>query len=254
MSIVISGTTGIDAGSLPVSNCGNTEVEGNLNLSGTGARITGDFSNAILGNRVAFQSSTTNGITIIGSIPNGTSTTSGFLAYGSSDINNSPTSIVYNDGGATNILSSKQGTGIYTPMLFYTGGSERVRIDTSGNLTLNSGTGALGYGTGAGGQVTQLTSKSTAVTLNKPSGKVITNDQILPSNGIASFVVYNNIVTSNDVIILNLSGGFTNTQQYMCYIDDLDNGWFQISLKNVSASSLTNNIEINFTIIKGVIA
>ena len=36
MSVTISGTTGIDAGSLPVNNCGNTEVEGNLNLSGVG--------------------------------------------------------------------------------------------------------------------------------------------------------------------------------------------------------------------------
>ena len=27
MGIVISGTTGIDAGHLPVSNCGNTEVD-----------------------------------------------------------------------------------------------------------------------------------------------------------------------------------------------------------------------------------
>ena len=49
MAVVISGTTGIDAGSLPVSNCGNTEVEGNLNLSGTGASVDFVVNNTAFG-------------------------------------------------------------------------------------------------------------------------------------------------------------------------------------------------------------
>lgn len=55
-------------------------------------------------------------------------------------------------------------------LMFYNNGSERLRITEGGNILSLSGTGALGYGTGAGGTVTQLTSKGTAVTLNKPCG------------------------------------------------------------------------------------
>lgn len=126
-----------------------------------------------------------------------------------------------------------------------------VVIDSSGNLLLTSGTGVIGYGTGAGGTVTQLTSKSTAVTLNKPCGKIVTNNQVLLPNGIVSFVVYNNLVRPNDVIVLNLSGGYANLQEYTCYIDVLGKGWFQVSLRNTSASSLANNVEIGFAIING---
>ena len=47
---------------------------GNLTFTGTGNRITGDFSNATIANRVAFQTSTTNSATNPIFIPNGTST------------------------------------------------------------------------------------------------------------------------------------------------------------------------------------
>ena len=52
---------------------------GNLTFTGTGNRITGDFSNATLANRVMFQTSTTNGNSVIGSIPNGTSGIARFI-------------------------------------------------------------------------------------------------------------------------------------------------------------------------------
>jgi len=47
---------------------------GNLTFTGTGNRITGDFSNATISNRVFFQNSTTDAVTALGFIPNGTAT------------------------------------------------------------------------------------------------------------------------------------------------------------------------------------
>ena len=44
---------------------------GNLTFTGAGNRITGDFSNATVANRVMFQSSTTNGNTVVGVLPMG---------------------------------------------------------------------------------------------------------------------------------------------------------------------------------------
>ncbi|MFN7318345.1 MAG: hypothetical protein ACK5S6_02435, partial [bacterium] len=56
--------------------------DSNVNLDfTTGGRITGDFSNATVANRVAFQTSTVNGGTAVSVVPNGTGTFSQFSAY-----------------------------------------------------------------------------------------------------------------------------------------------------------------------------
>lgn len=105
-------------------------------LGGTGKRISGDMSNATIANRVSFQTSTTNGNTAVSAIPNGTSTTTNFSAYNNSDPTNASLLAVGALSADTRIQSAITGTGTYLPMTFYTGGSERLRLDTSGNLGL----------------------------------------------------------------------------------------------------------------------
>ena len=111
---------------------------GNLTFTGTGNRITGDFSNATLANRVAFQSSTTNGGTVLTAIPNGTSALSQIQLYSNSDPTNSSRLTVFNNGTTCSINADISGTGTYLPMTFLTGGSEKVRIDTSGNVGIGT--------------------------------------------------------------------------------------------------------------------
>ena len=119
-----------------------TGLSGNLSFTGTGNRITGDFSNATFSNRVLFQTSTTNAQTVIEAIPNGTSLNSRFVASSSSS---DPANSSIFDLGILNatdarLSSSIRGTGTYLPMTFYTGGSERMRIDTSGNVSIATDT------------------------------------------------------------------------------------------------------------------
>jgi hypothetical protein len=109
-------------------------TSGNLTFSGANNRITGDFSNATLANRVMFQTSTVNGSTSIYAIPNGTATVSGYAAFNSQDVNNASYLNVTANATTTSLDAGKFGTGTYLPMTFLTGGSERVRIDTSGNV------------------------------------------------------------------------------------------------------------------------
>jgi hypothetical protein len=112
-----------------------TVTTGNLNFSSTAQRITGDFSNATPASRLAFQSSTSNGNTNVMVLPNGTGTVSGVVLESSSDLNSSSnTQLLVINGSDSRITSGIRGTGTYLPMTFYTGGSERVRIDTSGNV------------------------------------------------------------------------------------------------------------------------
>lgn len=117
---------------------------GNLDFIGTGNRITGDFSNATIASRVLFQTSTANGQTSIGVLPNGTSLQSQISLESDSAVTNGSTAQFINVGGSdVRIASGIRGTGTYLPMTFYTGGSERMRIDTSGNLQFNSGYGSV---------------------------------------------------------------------------------------------------------------
>jgi len=113
------------------------DVNGNVAITGSARRITGDFSNATVANRIAFQSSTTNGNTIVGAIPNGTGVTSVFRAFNAADPTNSGQATI---GITTSIMvveSAISGTGTYVPMTFSTSGSEKLRIaaDTTGTYT-----------------------------------------------------------------------------------------------------------------------
>jgi hypothetical protein len=118
---------------------GAVTLTSNLTFTGTGNRITGDFSNATYANRVLFQTSTTNGVSSIGVIPNGTGLNASFFADSDSAATNSSRFAFQMLGGADARLSSTiLGTGTYLPMTFYTGGSERMRLDTSGRVLVGS--------------------------------------------------------------------------------------------------------------------
>jgi hypothetical protein len=136
--ITLNGTTGINSpgGDVSVSQ----SLSGNLAFTGTGNRITGDFSNATVASRVAFQSSTTNGSTQLTVAPNGTrssGTTASALSFEDSAGyagNGTVFSLTNFEQFEHRISSGIRGSGAYVPLTFYTGGSERVRIDTSGNV------------------------------------------------------------------------------------------------------------------------
>lgn len=215
----------------------------------TGMRIKGDFSNGTLASRMMFQNSAANSQTSIGVIPSGTATNTSLILFAGSAPDNSTLGFIQQTESVFAVTTSKSGTGTYTPMAFYTGGSERVRLDTSGNLLMTNAAG-LGYGAGSGGTVTQATSKATAVTLNKPSGQITMNGAALAANTEVGFTLNNSLLAATDIVMVQIN----NSGNYQVRATDQAAGSAVIRVKNLTASSLSDSCLINFVIIKGATA
>ena len=129
-------------------------------------------------------------------------------------------------------------------------------------LNISRGTGAvlvtspagLGYGTGSGGTVTQATSKSTAVTLNKPTGQITMNAAALAAGASVVFAVGNTTVGSSDVVVVNGFSGGVDPVNYRVEAPSVVASNFYIRVTNISAGSLSQALVINFAIIKGATA
>jgi len=177
---------------------------GNLTFTGTGNRIRGDFSNATDANRVAMQTSTVNAGTRINIISNGTGTASSLDVFGLSDPTNTAVMRIRQSGVESQIQASITGTGTYLPLTMYTGGSERLRIDTNG---------LVGIGLTPSGTTVQLQVSSDALisglTVGKGGGAVASNTSLgnaaLSSNSTGA----NNVALGNAALNANTASNNT---------------------------------------------
>ena len=108
----------------------------------------------------------------------------------------------------------------------------------------------IGYAAAAEGTVTQLTDKSTGVTLNKSAGRITMNGALLAANTAVSFTLTNSLISSNDAIIVNVSGGGT-AAAYTTYISSMTAGSAVVTLRNLTSGDLSEAVVLNFAIIHG---
>jgi len=106
----------------------------------------------------------------------------------------------------------------------------------------------FGYTAAAQGTVTQATSKSTAVTLNKSAGRITMNAASLAATTNVSFTLNNSFISANDIVILNISSGAT-AASYNLWVDALGTGTVSITLRNTTAGALAEAVIVNFAII-----
>jgi len=108
----------------------------------------------------------------------------------------------------------------------------------------------IGYTAGAQGAVTQLTDKTTAVTLNKSMGRITMANAALSGNTAVSFTLNNSLISTNDTIIVNISGGAT-TGAYTTYVTSMTAGSAILTLRNLTGTSYSEAVILNYAIIHG---
>jgi hypothetical protein len=113
-----------------------------------------------------------------------------------------------------------------------------------------SATAPVGYATGAGGTVTQATSKSTGVTLNKVTGAITLHAAALADATTVSFTVTNSAVAAVDAVVVNHSSAGT-AASYLVWADSVGAGSFKVNVRNVSGGSLGEAIVLTFAVLKG---
>jgi hypothetical protein len=112
----------------------------------------------------------------------------------------------------------------------------------------------IGYSAAAQGAVTQLTDKSTGVTLNKSAGRITMHNAALAGGAVASFILTNSTISAKDTMIVNVGSNTTGSAAgaYTTYVSYLAAGSALITLRNLTAAtSYSEAVVINFSLIHG---
>jgi hypothetical protein len=111
-------------------------------------------------------------------------------------------------------------------------------------------TTTLGYTTGSGGTVTQSSSKSTGVTLNKATGQITLNGAALTANTNVAFTLTNSTIAANDILVFNhVSGGTIGAYNFNAVASS---GSAVVTVRNITSGSLSEAPVVSFAVIKAV--
>ena len=158
--------------------------------------------------------------------------------------------IVGIQGISSNVITF-DAIGTYQFQFTTTDGGTTVTVYDLNRPLLGSAGSAVGYSTGTGGTVTQATSKSTGVTLNKRCGQITMNNAALSAAAEVSFTFTNSTIAATDVVVTAISSGAT-AGAYNTHVDAIAAGSCRISITNFSAGTLSEAIVLNFAVIKAV--
>ncbi len=113
---------------------------------------------------------------------------------------------------------------------------------------------SIGYTTGNGGTVSQSTSKSTSVTLDKTSGKITMNSASLAHDTNVQFTLSNDQIASTDVVIVNVKNCIGASSEYLVGVTTVSAGSCEIMLRNISNDNgaKSDAVQLSFAVIKSV--
>jgi hypothetical protein len=106
----------------------------------------------------------------------------------------------------------------------------------------------------SGGTVTQITNKSTGVTLNKRTGEITMEaTDSIAAGAVASFTLTNSTILANDNATVSRKSGGT-AASYRVWVDSVAAGSCVICVENRTAGALAEAVKLQFTVVPGAIA
>ena len=181
---------------------------------------------------------TIDGVTINGAIGGGTPAAGAFTTISASGAG------TFASGSFTTLSAS--GAVTFTSGTI-NGTTVGATTPAAGTFTTSKATSQIGYATGAGGTVTQATSRTTGVTINKACGS-ITLVSAAGSTTFQSFTVTNSIVEATDTVFVCQKSG---TDRYRIHVTNVANGSFIVTFATVTGTTSEQPV-FNFAILKGV--
>ena len=123
--------------------------------------------------------------------------------------------------------------------------------------TLSSG--KMGYPAGTGGTVTQATSRTTGITLNKITGEIVLFAAGIAGHDADEFVLTNSTIEADDVIMLCIKNGGSlaagTRKYYVTQVNTVAAGSCTISVGNLDNGAITSESPIlQFVVLKGAVA
>jgi hypothetical protein len=238
--------TGGNIRSLGIISTTGTVINSDIDTSGN---IDADGYISAVGNVTGGNLITAGLVTVTGNITAGNITSAGqTITTGNITGGNIVT------GGVVSAIGNADSGNVNTTRVSASGNVVSGNVQTAGSV-LSSGTAGVGYTTGAGGTVTQLTSKSTGVTLNAISGEITTSNANLVGDTSVTFTLTNSAIAATDVMILNhVSGGTIGKYTFNA---SCAAGSASITIHNVNSgggSAEAAALVLRFAVIKAAVA
>lgn len=124
-------------------------------------------------------------------------------------------------------------------------------LTTNSTILATGNSSKIGYNTGAGGSITQgAGAKTNSVTLNRPTGIIVTDNDSLAANTSVTFNLSNSVIEANDIVIVShVAGGTLGSYNLACAPAA---GNANITIRNITAGSLSEALTLRFIVLKSV--
>jgi len=124
-------------------------------------------------------------------------------------------------------------------------------ITSNSTILANGNSSKIGYNTGAGGTITQgAGAKTNSVTLNRPTGIIVTDSAALAANTAVTFNLSNSVIEATDIIVVShISGGTLGAYNFAVAPAA---GNANIVIRNITGGSLSEALTLRFIVIKSV--
>jgi hypothetical protein len=153
--------------------------------------------------------------------------------------------------GAVTAASVTASGAVTAGSLTVSGATSTAAITSSSTILANGNSSKIGYDTGAGGSVTQgAGAKTNAVTLNRPTGIIVTDNAALAADTAVTFNLSNSVIDSTDIVLVShISGGTLGSYNFAVAPAT---GNANVTIRNITAGSLSEALSLRFIVIKSV--